>query len=237
MIATGAARFGRRTPVLPGCRAVFLPTGSTQQEVPLNPTWLPNWRDRKAYPFSDRTPLPVWAWEFLRRNPQYQIDWERAVGPVCTESGAIARITPEIRELRQRYRILFPLAPSVGNASPLFDVDLVRIARGSVASLPKNDIALIFDRSLPLERQLKNAKRELESQGFIDNETRNHRDKWPSYLRVLDGIASGETISTIASILFPRLGSDEATQTIKNHKRQAENLRDGGYKGLVNGAG
>ena len=37
------------------------------------PPWLPSWRNSKGYP-SITAPLRQWAWEFLRRNPDYQND-------------------------------------------------------------------------------------------------------------------------------------------------------------------
>ncbi len=40
------------------------------------PDWLPDWRDEKAYQFSDQMDLRLWSWEFLRRNPEYQQVWQ-----------------------------------------------------------------------------------------------------------------------------------------------------------------
>lgn len=37
--------------------------------------WLPNWRDKDAYPSPQNTPMKKWAWEFLRRNKSYQKDF------------------------------------------------------------------------------------------------------------------------------------------------------------------
>lgn len=37
--------------------------------------WLPNWKDASAYPDPDSTTPDQWAWEFLRRNPEYQQDF------------------------------------------------------------------------------------------------------------------------------------------------------------------
>ena len=37
-----------------------------------------DWRNLAEYPNSDKASLHQWAWEFLRRNPEYQADW-RAV--------------------------------------------------------------------------------------------------------------------------------------------------------------
>lgn len=37
--------------------------------------WLPDWKDETAYPDPETTSLQQWAWEFLRRNPEYQKDF------------------------------------------------------------------------------------------------------------------------------------------------------------------
>ena len=42
------------------------------------PAWLPDWRDKEAYPQPGEDMTGArWAWEFLRRNPKYQADYER----------------------------------------------------------------------------------------------------------------------------------------------------------------
>lgn len=35
-----------------------------------------DWTDASQYPDSDSTRIEQWVWEFVRRNPQYQVDWE-----------------------------------------------------------------------------------------------------------------------------------------------------------------
>ena len=35
-----------------------------------------NWRDPEAYAFCDELTSEQWAWEFLRRNPEYQRQWQ-----------------------------------------------------------------------------------------------------------------------------------------------------------------
>jgi hypothetical protein len=37
----------------------------------------PDWRDPATYPDPKSTRLTQWAWEFLRRNPDYRSDWRR----------------------------------------------------------------------------------------------------------------------------------------------------------------
>jgi hypothetical protein len=39
-------------------------------------TWPPNWKNRGEYPHPDKTSMEQWAWEFLRRNLDYQKDYE-----------------------------------------------------------------------------------------------------------------------------------------------------------------
>jgi hypothetical protein len=36
---------------------------------------MPDWADPTAYPKPDDLSLRQWGWEFLRRNPEYQLDW------------------------------------------------------------------------------------------------------------------------------------------------------------------
>lgn len=40
------------------------------------PSWLPDWRDPTQYPTANELSYLKWAWEFLRRNPDYQKDFE-----------------------------------------------------------------------------------------------------------------------------------------------------------------
>ncbi len=41
----------------------------------MKPDWLPDWKDPTAYPNPKDTTTEQWAWEFLRRNPEYQSDY------------------------------------------------------------------------------------------------------------------------------------------------------------------
>jgi len=42
--------------------------------MPNKQVWLPDWNDETAYP-DHGDDLGAWAWEFLRRNPEYQADY------------------------------------------------------------------------------------------------------------------------------------------------------------------
>jgi transcriptional regulator len=41
----------------------------------MKPPWRPDWRDKNLYPNANSTSSLQWAWEFLRRNPEYQRLW------------------------------------------------------------------------------------------------------------------------------------------------------------------
>ncbi|WP_425374439.1 transcriptional regulator domain-containing protein [Mesorhizobium kowhaii] len=43
----------------------------------------PDWRRHEAYHYVRRLPRTAWAWEFLRRNPQFQRDHARIAPPAC----------------------------------------------------------------------------------------------------------------------------------------------------------
>ena len=38
-----------------------------------------NWRNSEDYEYSQHLTSDLWAWQFLRRNPEYQEDWKQAV--------------------------------------------------------------------------------------------------------------------------------------------------------------
>jgi hypothetical protein len=40
---------------------------------------LPDWTQPEEYDFMDGEPPEVWAWEFLRRNPEYRKQWKQYV--------------------------------------------------------------------------------------------------------------------------------------------------------------
>ena len=67
------------------------------------PDWLPDWRNAGAYPAPSELNLTSWAWQFLRRNPEYQNDvadwledrisqvWSRSTGD-DVEEGVVEEI-------------------------------------------------------------------------------------------------------------------------------------------------
>jgi hypothetical protein len=54
----------------------FLYEGCVEGDV-MSLDWLPNWRNKSEYPDPKQMNNLRWAWEFLRRNREYQQDYER----------------------------------------------------------------------------------------------------------------------------------------------------------------
>jgi Family of unknown function (DUF6499) len=48
----------------------------------MKPRWLPDWeKDLHKYPNSTEKLRLEWAWQFLRRNPEYQKMWAQLIKP------------------------------------------------------------------------------------------------------------------------------------------------------------
>ena len=73
------------------------------------PNWLPDWRDPKAYPKATDTSLKQWAWEFLRRNTDYQADFCRLSAGDYEHGGELSQ------ELGEKYGIEIMCDPAINN--------------------------------------------------------------------------------------------------------------------------
>src|SRR6266566_3503388 len=87
------------------------------------PNWLPDWKDVTKYPDPKQKKVSgrVWAWEFLRRNPEYQQLWEKYAalppGPIYEGPSAHARV--EIQERFEReFGVSHPAPPPMTIADP-----------------------------------------------------------------------------------------------------------------------
>lgn len=52
-----------------------------------------DWRDKESYAYTESLPAQAWAWEFLRRNPEYHLAWsehaEEPPGAKVSSSGVV----------------------------------------------------------------------------------------------------------------------------------------------------
>jgi hypothetical protein len=247
-------------------KASGLPARShTAPRIPdFKPDWLPNWTEPCAYPGPYDLDLNQWAWEFLRRNPRYQQDWAEKVEAVVTSNGAFdsslisKELDAEITKIEQKYGIMMPQDPGDGRLPPSFRSEFVNMyecpsfldsVRWAIQVCP-GELYVKFNLKRPIGDQMEvvrkwieNRQRDLVSVGRATKprRTRNWRDKWPMYLRVLDARAVGANLDKIAGVLcsdtpnsYPQF---KARDAIRKNLAAARRLRDGGYLHMLRGPG
>ena len=162
--------------------------------------WLANWRDLSQYPDSTASPVD-WAWQFLRRNPEYQKYWLELIAPIYnpayvdrslqrTDGGAQDDLcgrrrirlmehggpSPKQAIFRERFGVItIPQDPSEPIARVRFEAQYIRYARPPLRhppmALKDHELLICLNRRWPIEAQLKSVKRLLTQE--IKNEESN----------------------------------------------------------------
>jgi hypothetical protein len=201
---------------------------------------VPDWRDASAYP-SELRPAE-WAWQFLRRNPEYRLWWHEEVEVCMAPDGTIDQL--DFEGLR-KFRLILPRCPSKADGVARFSALAVHSWRGSARGLGRDEVAIVYDLSLPLERQVERAHlglRELQAHRVRKKQisapgARCREERYSDYLRLIDAEDAGSPPEITAAALFPALPNDypdyRQRKTYRNHRAAALGLRDGGYKKLV----
>jgi len=231
--------------------------GKIQSHVP---NWLPDWKDKEQYPDPDTTSWKQWAWEFLRRNPDYRLDCLKFRGNgddnetiACKKFGIQTLVCPSKG---------FEEADSLGLLfSDFFLPDCLNYedSQAGHALSPKNimEVIMVFDLNLPIDLQLKAAKKRLELEKDViagceevsDEEfkaltdpakRREHTKKYRVYLRILDAFESGNDPRNkdCRNIILKSENPNFQEDYDNDHKRISRNyddaraLRELGYKRL-----
>lgn len=209
---------------------------------------MPDWRDPAQYP-RDRSMLQ-WAWEFLRRNPEYRAGWCEHIKPsydpawqpnVGTNVGPAHGVPADKQAvLVHRFGLeTFPPSPD-DDRPPLFIRTALRYTteREARMLLYPGQIAVIFDLTRPVERQMAAWKKlftELKKRAG-HREHRNRTKLFASYLRVLDGVTAGATHTEIGAVLFNNQSSEQRLITVRDYWDAATRLRDKDYLFIAAGA-
>jgi Family of unknown function (DUF6499) len=203
---------------------------------------VPDWRDPAQYPHPRDCSLRQWAWEFLRRNPEYRSLWREHIEPFYDPAfryqdqdvGPVgpAHDVPADRQAGLVHRFgldSFPPSPD-DHRPPLFIRAGLRYIgeREARLLLYEGQIAVIFDLTRPIGRQMAAAKKLLteEKKRSGHREHRNRIEHFVPYLCTLDAVYAGATHTEIGARLFEDQSAETRLFTVRDYWDAATRLRD-----------
>jgi hypothetical protein len=129
--------------------------------------YVPCWLDQAAYPAPDALTPSGWAWQFLRRYPQYRSDWQWR-----------GSVTPGVYALRQFiHPAESPAEPEFGHAP---HPPKVIIGPKVPSHLWATEVAIVFDRTRPLQPQFDQIKKDIPMR-LPRRQRRLQKEKYPLY--------------------------------------------------------
>ncbi len=218
-----------------------------------------NWKVDADYKFMKNLDSYGWAWEFLRRNREYQQDWKKVlknyyqcytfrIAPDIEEDDF--SIEPTIIDCRKKWHIASFVNP---NTDYPLSLDFVA-CYGSVflqstkVDLKPEQVAVVFDLSLPIKRQVDiTAKRLRQWQKLYEKrkiikvrKPKTQSGLWESYVRTLDAKASKAKNKEIFEVLYSKtrqhpFDKDYHHTVVRDASDAAKELVDGGYRNIVSG--
>ena len=210
--------------------------------------WRPDWKDDNQYPDTSKTSAQRWAWEFLRRNPNYQQDWDRYVGilkPIDErlKDGSYKKETSDNinRLFSDAYGVSPPPHPSRDNCEGIrFERSKLVAASAHTGrnvnyKLSDGELLLSFDLYLPIGPQIEKARRALELHSkdfqeihYIKTGTNPRKQQaWKRYLRLLDAESDGAKQSEMQSLIHNMVNNP--TNSVSESLKRAKAIRDGDY--------
>ena len=204
----------------------------------------PNWRKLGDYAFCKKLDSSGWAWEFLRRNPNYLKDWNRS--KVASRGKRNSAIQQRYGEAWGLYKIINPTNNKPRLVWIIYE-NPVLVSRGSHEYLHlknKTKIALGFDlaRSIPKQvesakKELKRIQAELKAKGNIEVLAGiKRKGDWTRYLRVSDAKSdvSNPTNTEIANIVFKNVDEEYRDDRLKHARKTLKYLiHKDGYKSIL----
>jgi hypothetical protein len=197
-----------------------------------------DWRNPADYEYTAGLTLHQWAWEFLRRNPEYQATWER-----FKDADQATRL-----KAAQHWGMSYLVDPDL--AAPESRYGFLEAAQVTIMfswnQVPKDDryIVLMFDLELPatpqlidaegVVRTLQESRRTVRKLPVRSTTARAQRDLYPEYVRVLDASSDGLGARAIGKALYPKLSDPEAQRgRVRDILDRARELAAGGYRELL----
>ena len=193
----------------------------------------------KQYPDSDKKSGAELAWEFLRRNPKYQEDFDKI--KKLKSSLAKSKLQQKWLPGRPMLKLFDPkdnkprgLKLALTHA-PRFQVIMSKgTGTTHIESLYKGDVFVTFNLNVPIKRQLdktrKFLERERKEQKIKPIEKNYQRHIFPLYCRILDAKAENKTNELLAKFFYGGRTKGDAFEKIKQEIKVAYRLRDLDYK-------
>lgn len=222
---------------------------------------MPDWRNPADYEYSENLALHDWAWEFLRRSDAYREAWERLAanrepGQESDEEHRVAQkfglawlADPSCTVFEDE--VVWIVGAGVKllwrYTNPKLDRLVRSVADGNELDMQPwpgypDQIFLAFDLHEDATEQAESARAivrryqgALEAVGeanlapFVPKKV--YREKFPSYIRLLDAADAGVSHATAGEILFPE-SFDWKAQASKA-RAAAKRLAEGGYFDLL----
>jgi hypothetical protein len=175
----------------------------------VNGKWnVPNWLDAAAYAV-DRSP-PEWAWQFLRRNPEYRECWQRHVEPNVVDN-IVTRFDQQA--LAERFGLWMPVAPWVAeHLAPPFVAQITPMTDMAVS--PCYTYLILGDRPR--------------------TDVRPRADRYPLYLRILDATDAGVREVEVRRVLG--MQDKKGWREFEYAWNRAHHLRNSGYREIASAA-
>lgn len=219
------------------------------------PAWkLIDWTDPKNYEHIEKDPSDeIYAWEFLRRNPQYQNDFAEFV-----RTGKFPGYTRYILNGDGKYisrhedmRDWYGLSHESNNydpkntTQPIFAKgDYPRFLqkddylRSDTATDPddlletaQEEVVVVLSTGRNLDQQISQIKGLLKQEQDKNGAFRKRKELYIKYLRLLDADLMDATEAEILKKLYPNV--EKSRSTLHTNLKAAQRLRDHSYKRLV----
>jgi Proteobacterial transcriptional regulator-like domain len=222
----------------------------------------PDPRDLEAYPKVSGTPMPQWAWEFLRRRQDYRERWNELIHPFLDGSGNLDRSAvrrhnldalthaatgkprchwaPPWDALRDEFRVYSTNDANVSTLDPRLRQPpafagrspTVVYVHASAVEWPQ--VLLSFDVTLPIGPQLEGARQVLLChQAERQHPSRMQIDTFPRYLRLLDFKEARAPNREIGDYLFSDSVQGEPLRKLIRQNLKAAQRWQNNYLGIA----
>ena len=211
---------------------------------------LADWREAGAYPAAGDTLMARWHWEFLRRNAQYQSDYQRYTridASRTSDREAIARrygLEGIMLDYNDPLEALFSSPRRSGPVRMIqWQTEWVSAdEKGRLIEGPRTDLdyldprirqhecCVVLNLREALEPQITSAHERLRKLQAHYADKRGDVTRYPYYLRLVDAWDDGATESEMGTVLMPEALVRTAVKVIRDDLREALRLRDVDYR-------